>query len=41
MDCRDGCNVCGMEHAAALCELKLGDLIAQRRAKPGERVVVL
>lgn len=41
MDCRDGCNVCGMEHAAALCELKLGDLIAERRAAPGERVVVL
>ena len=41
IDCRDGCNVCGMEHAADLCELKLGDLIAQRRAGPGERVVVL
>ena len=40
-DCRDGCNVCGMEHAAQLCELKLGDLIAERRAPPGERVVVL
>ena len=40
-DCRDGCNVCGLEHAAQLCELKLGDLIATRRAPPGERVVVL
>lgn len=40
-DCRDGCNVCGMEHQADLCELKLGDLIAQKRAAPGERVVVL
>jgi len=40
-DCRSGCNVCGMEHAAQLCELKLSDLIAQRRAPPGERIVVL
>ncbi len=40
-DCRDGCNVCGMEHAAQLCELKLGDLIATRRAQPGERISVL
>ena len=40
-DCRDGCNVCGMEHAAQLCELKLGDLIASRRAQPGERISVL
>ncbi len=30
-DCRDGCNVCGLEHAAELCEIKLGDLVAQRR----------
>ena len=37
-DCRDGCNVCGLEHAAQLCELKLGDLIAEKR---GEPVVVL
>ena len=40
-DCRDGCNVCGMEHAAQLCELKLGDLIAQRRAPAGQRISVL
>ena len=37
-DCRDGCNVCGMEHAAQLCELKLGDLIAKRRA-PAEQLI--
>ncbi len=40
-DCRNGCNVCGMEHAAQLCELKLGDLIAQRRAKSEELISVL
>ena len=40
-DCREGCNVCGMEHAAQLCELKLGDLIATRRAQAGERISVL
>ena len=31
-DCRDECNVCGLEHDAQLCEIKLGDLIAQRAA---------
>ncbi len=31
IDCRDGCNVCGLEHAAQLCELKLQDLVAERR----------
>ncbi len=40
-DCRDGCNVCGMEHAAQLCELKLGDLIAKRRATSDELISVL
>ena len=40
-DCRDGCNVCGMEHAAQLCELKLGDLIARRRASSEELISVL
>ena len=40
-DCRDGCNVCGMEHAAQLCELKLGDLIAKRRASSEELISVL
>ncbi len=40
-DCRDGCNVCGMEHAAQLCELKLGDLIASRRASSEELISVL
>ena len=40
-DCRDGCNVCGMEHAAQLCELKLGDLIAKRRASADELISVL
>ncbi len=40
-DCRDGCNVCGMEHAAQLCELKLGDLIAKRRATDEQLISVL
>lgn len=40
-DCRDGCNVCGMEHAAQLCELKLGDLIATRRARSDQLISVL
>ena len=40
-DCRDGCNVCGLEHQAALCNLKLSDLIAKRHARPGERVLVV
>ncbi len=40
-DCRDGCNVCGMEHAAQLCELKLGDLIAKKRAGADELISVL
>ena len=40
-DCRDGCNVCGLEHQAALCNLKLSDLVAKRRARPGERVLVV
>lgn len=45
-DCRDGCNVCGLEHAVELCEIKLGDLKAARaaakaREREGERVVVL
>jgi len=40
-DCRDGCNVCGMEHAAQLCELKLGDLIAKRRAPSEDLISVL
>ncbi len=40
-DCRDGCNVCGMEHAAQLCELKLGDLIAKRRATGDQLISVL
>ncbi len=40
-DCRDGCNVCGMEHAAQLCELKLGDLIAKRRATDDQLISVL
>ena len=40
-DCRDGCNVCGMEHAAQLCELKLSDLITKRRAASEELISVL
>ena len=40
-DCRDGCNVCGLEHAAQLCELKLGDLIAKRRATDDQLISVL
>ena len=40
-DCRDGCNVCGMEHAAQLCELKLGDLIAKKRAGADELISVV
>ncbi len=40
-DCRAGCNVCGMEHAAQLCELKLGDLIAQSRAPADQLISVL
>ena len=43
IDCRDGCNVCGLEHAAELCEMKLSDLIAAKRAArtAGERVLVI
>ena len=42
IDCRDGCQVCGLEHQAELCEVKLGDLIANRRAeKAGERVIIV
>lgn len=48
-DCRDGCNVCGLEHAAQLCEIKLGDLVAQRASekeqkkslKKGEAVITV
>ena len=41
-DCRSGCSVCGLEHAAQLCEIKLGDLIAQKRGVgSGETVVVI
>lgn len=39
-DCRNGCNVCGLEHQADLCNLKLQDLIHTRRAPEGERVLV-
>ena len=40
-DCRDGCEVCGLEHEATLCTVKLDDLIASRRAKRGEPVPVV
>ena len=32
-DCRDQCNVCGLEHAAQLCEIKLNDRILQKRSR--------
>ena len=38
-DCRDGCNVCGMEHAAQLCELKLGDLIATATSATSDELI--
>jgi len=39
IDCRDGCQVCGLEHAAQLCELKLQDkVLTQRAVKAGEEV---
>ena len=42
IDCRDGCQVCGLEHQADLCEIKLGDLVAERRAaKAGETIIVV
>ena len=42
IDCRDGCNVCGLEHAAQLCEIKLQDrIVAKRRAVAGEPVPVI
>ncbi len=41
-DCRQGCNVCGLEHVAQLCELKLQDLIVEKRRKlGGESVPVI
>lgn len=42
IDCRDGCQVCGLEHQAELCTIKLGDRIAGHRAeKAGEQVIVV
>ena len=42
IDCRDGCNVCGLEHAAQLCEIKLQDrIVVKRRAVAGEPVPVI
>ena len=40
-DCRLGCEVCGLEHEAKLCAIKLDDLIAARRARRGESVPVV
>ena len=40
-DCRFGCEVCGLEHEAKLCAIKLDDLIAARRATRGESVPVV
>ncbi len=40
-DCRLGCEVCGLEHEAKLCAIKLDDLIATRRAARGESVPVV
>ena len=41
-DCRDGCNVCGLEHEARLCEIKLDELIARKRGMlRGEPVPVV
>ncbi|MEE9277592.1 MAG: TIGR03960 family B12-binding radical SAM protein, partial [Dehalococcoidia bacterium] len=41
-DCRVGCNVCGLEHAAQLCEIKLQDLIVEKRRRfQGETVSVV
>ena len=42
IDCRDGCQVCGLEHAAQLCERKLDELITQKRQPfSGEPLPVL
>ena len=42
IDCRDGCQVCGLEHAAQLCELKLQDkVLTQRARKAGTEVPVV
>ena len=42
IDCRDGCQVCGLEHAAQLCELKLQDrVLTQRARKAGEPLPVV
>ncbi len=42
IDCRDGCQVCGLEHAAQLCELKLQDrVLTQRARKAGEEVPLI
>ena len=42
IDCRDGCQVCGLEHAAQLCELKLQDrVLTQRAVKAGEEIPVI
>ena len=36
IDCRDGCNVCGLEHAAQLCEIKLQDrIVSTQRGESG------
>ena len=41
-DCRDGCNVCGLEHAEMLCRVKLDELIADhRRTRQAEPVPVV
>ena len=40
-DCRFGCEVCGLEHEAKLCAIKLDDLIAARRARRGASVPVV
>ena len=42
IDCRDGCQVCGLEHAAQLCELKLQDkVLTQRARKAGTELPVV
>ena len=42
IDCRDGCQVCGLEHAAQLCELKLQDkVLTQRAVKAGDAAPII
>jgi hypothetical protein len=51
IDCRQGCQVCGLEHAADLCAVKLGERVADARrgraeaaaagTRPGEVAVLI